>query len=272
LNFFNWQADTLYVTKLIRSFLSNFIIINISVIKKVDKMYRLSEKGERIQEMFDSIAPRYDFLNRLLSLGIDRKWRRFAVRQIKFAENGRILDVATGTGDVALEIALQTPGSVTIVGVDFSKEMVELGKEKIRNSPYSQRITLDVAPCEAIPFPEESFDSVTIAFGIRNVVDRLQGLKEMQRVLKHGGRMVILEFSTPTSTIFRAIYLFYFLKVLPAIGGLFSKQSAYKYLPDSVLEFPSRDEFKDLMANAGFSNCKHYDLTGGIATVYVGEK
>ncbi len=240
--------------------------------KKVDKMYRLSEKGERIQEMFDSIAPRYDFLNRLLSLGIDRKWRRFAVEQIKFTANGRILDVATGTGDVALEIAARTPASINIVGVDFSNEMVELGRAKIRNSPHAQRITMEVAPCEAIPFPEESFDSVTIAFGIRNVVDRLQGLKEMQRVLKPGGRVVILEFSTPTSPFFRMIYLFYFLKVLPAIGGLFSKQSAYKYLPDSVLEFPSREEFKNLMAKAGFKNLAHYDLTGGIAAVYVGEK
>ena len=162
-------------------------------------MYRLSEKGERIQQMFDSIAPRYDFLNRLLSLGIDRRWRRFAVRQIKCAEDGQVLDVATGTGDVALEIAARTPATVRIVGVDFSKEMVELGKEKVRNSPSAQRITFEVAPCEAIPFADQSFDSVTIAFGIRNVVDRLQGLKEMQRVLKPGGRAVILEFSTPRS-------------------------------------------------------------------------
>jgi demethylmenaquinone methyltransferase/2-methoxy-6-polyprenyl-1,4-benzoquinol methylase len=235
-------------------------------------MFRLSEKGERIQEMFDSIAPRYDFLNRVLSLGIDRQWRRFAVRQIKFTDNGRILDVATGTGDVALEIARRTPASVSIVGVDFSKEMVALGKEKIRISPFAQRITMQVAPCEAIPFPEESFDSVTIAFGIRNVVDRLQGLKEMWRVLKPEGRVVILEFSTPRSKLFKALYCFYFLRVLPVIGGLFSKFSAYKYLPDSVLEFPSREEFKALMARAGFRSPTHHDLTGGIATVYVGEK
>lgn len=235
-------------------------------------MYRLSEKGERIRQMFDSIAPRYDFLNRLLSLGTDRRWRRFAVRQIKYSENGRILDVATGTGDVALEIAARTPPTVTIVGVDFSREMVELGKEKVRNSPYSRRITMEVAPCEAIPFAEKSFDSVTIAFGIRNVVDRLQGLSEMQRVLKPGGRVVILEFSTPRSPLFKSIYYFYFLKVLPVIGGLFSKFSAYKYLPDSVLEFPSREDFKGLMAAAGFSEPRHFDLTFGIATVYVGEK
>ena len=253
-------------------FRPGLIIISISNMKRVEKMFRLSEKGERIQEMFNSIAPRYDFLNRLLSLGIDRRWRRFAVSQINFSENGRILDVATGTGDVALEIASRTPESVKIVGVDFSKEMVELGKAKVRNSPHAERITLEVAPCEAIPFAEESFDSVTIAFGIRNVVDRLQGLKEMQRVMKPEGRVVILEFSTPRSRIFKSLYYFYFLHVLPVIGGLFSQFSAYKYLPDSVLEFPSRDDFKALMVAAGFRNPRHHDLTGGIATVYVAEK
>jgi demethylmenaquinone methyltransferase / 2-methoxy-6-polyprenyl-1,4-benzoquinol methylase len=183
-----------------------------------------------------------------------------------------VLDVATGTGDVALEIASRTPASVRIVGVDFCREMVELGIRKVQSSPYAGRISLEVAPCEAIPYPEESFDSATIAFGIRNVVDRLQGLREMRRVLKTGGRMVILEFSTPRSKLFKALYYFYFLKVLPVIGGFFSKFSAYKYLPDSVLEFPSQEEFKSLMATAGFRNLHHYDLTGGIATVYVGDK
>jgi demethylmenaquinone methyltransferase/2-methoxy-6-polyprenyl-1,4-benzoquinol methylase len=235
-------------------------------------MYKLSEKGERIQEMFGAIAPRYDFLNRMLSLGIDRRWRRFAVKQIAYAENGHILDVATGTGDVALEVAAQTPPSVRITGVDFCREMVELGIAKVKASPFAERITMEVAPCEAIPFPDESFDSVTIAFGIRNVVDRLLGLKEMRRVLKTGGKVVILEFSTPRSKLFKTLYYFYFLKVLPVIGGLFSKFSAYKYLPDSVLEFPSQEEFKVLMAAAGFQNLRHHDLTGGIATVYVGEK
>ena len=234
-------------------------------------MYKLSEKGERIQEMFGSIAPRYDLLNRLLSCGIDRRWRRFAVCQIGVTE-GTVLDVATGTGDVALEIAAQTPASVRIVGVDFCKEMVELGKEKVAASPHAGRIWLEVAPCEEIPYPDATFAAATIAFGIRNVVDRLQGLKEMQRVLKPSGKIVILEFSTPSYPLFRAIYLFYFLKVLPAIGGLFSKHSAYRYLPDSVLEFPSREEFKSLMAKAGFRSLRHHDLTFGIATVYVGEK
>lgn len=235
-------------------------------------MYRLTNKGERIREMFDSIAPRYDFLNRLLSLGIDRRWRKFAVQQIKVAESGRILDVATGTADVALQIAAQTPPSVTVTGIDFSPQMIELGKEKVTGSPYAARIALQVAPCEDIPFADDTFDSATIAFGIRNVVDRLAGLQEMRRVLKPGGRVVILEFSNPRSRFFKALYNFYFLRILPVIGGLFSQFNAYKYLPDSVLEFPSQEEFEKIMAAAGFSNLVHHDLTFGIATVYIGEK
>ena len=235
-------------------------------------MYRLTNKGENIREMFDSIAPRYDLLNRLLSLGIDRRWRHFAVKQIKFADGGKILDVATGTADVALEIAAFTPDSVTITGVDFSPQMVEFGREKVKQSAYADRITLHVAPCESMPFEDNSFDSATIAFGIRNVVDRLCGLKEILRVLKPGGRIVVLEFSNPRSKIFKAGYNFYFLKILPVVGGLISNFSAYKYLPDSVLEFPSQEEFKKIMSAAGFRGVLHKELTFGIATVYSGEK
>ncbi|HEY5974740.1 MAG TPA: bifunctional demethylmenaquinone methyltransferase/2-methoxy-6-polyprenyl-1,4-benzoquinol methylase UbiE [Geobacteraceae bacterium] len=235
-------------------------------------MYRLSNKGERIREMFDTIAPRYDFLNRLLSLGIDQRWRRFAVSQLPAMTDSMVLDVATGTGDVALTIAARTPQGVRVVGVDFSPQMVELGRQKVRNSPFADRVSLEVAPCEAIPYPDGTFAAATIAFGIRNVVDRLEGLREMARVLAPGGRIVILEFSNPRSRIFKTLYNFYFLRILPLIGGLFSRFSAYQYLPDSVLEFPSQEAFKELMAQAGFTRLVHYDLTGGIATVYVGDK
>lgn len=222
--------------------------------------------------MFDAIAPRYDLLNRLLSLGIDKRWRRFAVKQIRLSPGGRVLDVATGTADVALEIAASTPDNITIVGVDFSPQMVELGRIKVKQSQFSERISLQVAPCESIPFEDNSFDSATIAFGIRNVVDRLCGLKEMLRVLKPDGKIVILEFSNPRSKVFKALYNFYFMKILPVIGGLLSDFGAYKYLPDSVLEFPSQEDFKAIMKEAGFKNVNHKDLTFGIATVYTGEK
>jgi len=235
-------------------------------------MFRLSEKGEKIQQMFGTIAPRYDFLNRLLSFGIDRRWRTKAVRLLKYREGGRVLDVATGTGDVALEIARSTPASVKITGADFCKEMVELGEVKVAASPYADRIDFRVAPCEDLPFPDNTFDSITIAFGIRNVVDRKLGLAEMWRVLRPGGRLIILEFSTPRSQLFRQLYYFYFRQLLPVIGGLFSRYNAYKYLPDSVLEFPSHEQFSNMIAEAGFKNIHIHELTFGIASIYAGEK
>lgn len=235
-------------------------------------MFQLSDKGRNVRQMFDDIANRYDLLNRLLSFGIDRRWRRFAVSQLSIPKNGRVLDIATGTCDVALEIAKQTDPSVTIVGEDFTQGMLVQGQTKLNNSPYAERIMLVNAPCEEIPHPDNSFDGITIAFGIRNVVDRQAGLCEMFRVLKPGGRAVILEFSNPKSQLFRKIYYFYFQKILPTLGGLISKRSAYQYLPDSVIEFPSQEEFSQMMADAGFKRVQYVDQTFGIATVYVGDK
>lgn len=235
-------------------------------------MTKLTEKGRGIREMFNRIAPRYDLLNRVLSLGIDRRWRRFAVRQLTVPKDGMVLDVATGTGDVALEIGRQTDASVKIVGSDFTQGMLVLCRDKINVSPYRDRILLVNAPCESMPHRDGIFDGITIAFGIRNVVDRQEGLREMARVLKPGGRAVILEFSAPRSRFFRAIYYFYFLRVLPWLGGLISQRSAYQYLPDSVLEFPDRETFKEMMEQAGFVDVRVHDLTGGIATVHVGTR
>lgn len=232
----------------------------------------ITDKGRGIREMFQTIAPRYDFLNRLLSLGIDRYWRSFAVGQLSVPEGGKVLDIATGTGDVALKVAATTPDSVTIIGEDFTQGMLVLGQEKIKRSRFAKRISLVNAPCEEIPHPDNLFDGITIAFGIRNVVDRVAGLREMCRVLKPGGRAVILEFSNPRNRFFRAAYQFYFRQLLPFIGGLFSKRSAYQYLPDSVLEFPSQEEFSSMLSAAGFSETQYYNLTFGIVTVYVGTK
>lgn len=240
--------------------------------KGTEKLVNLPDRSERIREMFNAIAPRYDLLNRLLSLGVDRRWRRFAVGQIRWTPGGRILDVATGTADVALEIAAQTPDSVHISGIDFSSEMVERGRDKIQAAGLAGRVELLVAPCEAIPFADATFDAVIIAFGIRNVVDRLRGLQEMARVLKPGGTMVVLEFSTPRSRLFAALYRFYFHSVLPRIGGILSDYRAYRYLPASVEEFPARHEFMSLMRKAGVHHTSHFDLTYGIATVYIGAK
>jgi demethylmenaquinone methyltransferase/2-methoxy-6-polyprenyl-1,4-benzoquinol methylase len=235
-------------------------------------MTRLTPKGRAIRQMFDDIAPRYDLLNRLLSCGVDIRWRRFAVRQLAIPPRGRVLDVATGTGDVALEIARQTDPSVRIVGADFTQGMLVRGREKVAASPARGRIELVNAPCEALPFPAASFDGVTIAFGIRNVVDRVAGLHEMARVLTPGGRLVVLEFATPRNRLFRAVYLTYFHRILPWLGGLLSRRSAYQYLPESVQEFPDRDTFLAMMGAAGLTALRCVNLTGGIAAVYVGEK
>ena len=235
-------------------------------------MFELSDKGRGVRKMFDTIAPRYDLLNRLLSFGIDRRWRRYAVSQLHIPIDGRVLDIATGTCDVALEIARNTDPSVRIVGEDFTQGMLVHGQKKLEQSPFGQRIMLVNAPCEAIPHPDGSFDAITIAFGIRNVVDRNEGLREMLRVLKPGGRAVILEFSNPRSRLFRSLYYFYFRRLLPAIGGLFSQRSAYQYLPDSVLEFPAQQDFCTMMSDAGFTRADYTDLTFGIATVYIGDK
>ncbi len=235
-------------------------------------MFRISDKGRGVRQMFDDIAHRYDLLNRLLSFGIDRRWRRFAVSQLSVPSGGRVLDIATGTCDVALEIAEQSDSSITIVGEDFTQGMLVQGQLKLNKSVHGERIMLVNAPCEEIPHPDASFDAITIAFGIRNVVDRQAGLREMFRVLKPGGRAVILEFSNPRSQLFRKLYYFYFQQVLPTIGGFLSQRSAYQYLPDSVLEFPDQEEFSRMMGKAGFGRLQHCDLTCGISTVYIGDK
>ncbi len=235
-------------------------------------MFRMSHKGEQIQEMFKGIASRYDLLNRLLSFGIDIYWRKFAANLIQCNREGRILDVATGTGDMVLHIAATTPASVSIMGMDFCKEMIEIAKVKTGNSLHPERIAFAVAPCEIIPFRNDTFDSVTISFGIRNLDNRNRGLQEMYRVLKPGGKIVVLEFSTPQNRHFRYIYHWYFRRLLPIIGALISNFNAYKYLPESVSEFPSREDFKKHLASSGFINITHHDLTFGIVTVYTGRK
>lgn len=240
--------------------------------RKVRTMVNSLKKGYLVREMFTKIAPRYDFLNRLLSLGIDRRWRRSACKNITGRVSGRVLDIATGTGDMALEAARATDNSVKIFGVDFCAAMVAIGRDKINASLFRDRIALGVASCEALPFHNNTFDAATIAFGIRNVADRSLGLREILRTLLPGGVAVILEFSNPKSRLFKSVYHFYFRRILPAIGGLFSDSGAYRYLPDSVLDFPDQEVFKKIMIEAGFENVSHSDYTFGIVTCYVGKK
>ncbi len=227
------------------------------------------KRARAIRDMFSEIAPRYDFLNHLLSLGIDRGWRRTLVRMALRPEMKDLLDVACGTGDVSLALRKKAP-QARIVGLDFSPGMLELAREKALRT--GARLELVEASAEELPFAGDGFDLVTIAFGIRNVVDRRKALGEFFRVLKPGGRVAILEFSRPRITWLRALYDFYFFRILPRVGGLMAKKEAYRYLPDSVARFPEPEEFCAWLEEAGFTACRWHPLTFGIATLYLGEK
>ena len=235
-------------------------------------MYRLDERNRAIGEMFSGIAPRYDFLNRLLSLGVDRRWRREAVSEMVPTAGGRHLDLATGTADMALEVLRQKGNAAAVAGADISVEMMRIGREKCRRAGAGTRVSFVRAPGESLPFRDGAFDSACVAFGIRNVVDRERGLREMCRVVRPGGRVVVLEFSTPRSALFGALYRFYFTRLLPRIGGLLSRAEAYAYLPESVLSFPEPPVFAAMMRDAGCSRVAFRPLTLGIVTLYAGTR
>lgn len=229
-------------------------------------------KKEQVSRMFDGIARRYDMLDHLLSLGIDLSWRRNVVREIKKLAHGNILDVATGTGDLAVETARRIPDAA-ITGCDISREMLRMGRRKAVKKKVWSRITFIHADAEALPFAAAAFDVVTVAFGVRNFQNAGAGLREMHRVLKPGGTVFVLEFSVPQGKIFGPLYRFYFKNVLPCIGGLFSRDyDAYKYLPSSVEEFPLPEIFMKHLEDAGFGRCTARKLTRGVAVIYKGEK
>jgi demethylmenaquinone methyltransferase/2-methoxy-6-polyprenyl-1,4-benzoquinol methylase len=232
----------------------------------------MDERNRRIGEMFSSIAPRYDLLNRLLSFGRDRQWRRQAAAGALPPLGGRHLDVATGTADVALELLRQKGAGAFVVGSDISLEMMRIGREKASRGGWAGRTAFVRAPGEALPFRTGVFDSASIAFGIRNVSDRALGISEMCRVVRPGGRVVVLEFSRPEGSFFGALYRYYFLRVLPRIGGILSKRSAYAYLPESVQAFPSPAAFAEMMRSAGCAAVDFRPLTFGIVTLYVGTR
>lgn len=228
----------------------------------------------KIQSLFDSIAGDYDRLNHLLSLGIDRTWRRRALKQITDGEDAkRILDIACGTGDFSIEIAKHSSPETSVTGLDLSEGMLKVMKQKIHKAGLEDRIAAEQGNSERMRFDDGTFDRVTIAFGIRNFQDREKALKEILRVLKEGGRLVILELSVPSNAVFRWFYCLYFTKILPLIGGWISgDKAAYRYLPASVLKFPGKEEWMEIMRNCGFSNVAHKAFTFGICRMYTGEK
>jgi demethylmenaquinone methyltransferase / 2-methoxy-6-polyprenyl-1,4-benzoquinol methylase len=231
----------------------------------------MAPKKEEIERMFDSISKRYDFLNHFLSLGIDKLWRRKVVRVIGKSNPLKIIDLATGTGDLA--IAASAIENSKVDGIDISEQMLEIGRKKIKAQGQSERINLTQADGEHIPFNDNSFNAATIGFGIRNYENPLKGLKEIYRVLDNNGVLAILEFSKPTIFPVNLIYKFYFRAILPLVGRMVSKsENAYTYLPDSVFAFPDGQAFLNLMTEAGFKNVYQIKLTFGIASIYVGEK
>ena len=225
--------------------------------------------------MFGEIAGRYDLLNRLLSLGIDRSWRRRTVQRVPPADDGSpILDVCTGTADLALAYARASGPGTPIVGADFCRPMLSVAERKCRRLGLTDRVTLVEADTERLPFADDVFQIVCVAFGLRNVSDTDRGLGEMVRVCRPGGRVAILEFSMPTSRPLGSLYAWYFHRVLPRIGQMLAKnhQSAYNYLPESVGQFPQGEALAARMRTAGLARVDFYRFTFGIATLYVGQK
>lgn len=230
----------------------------------------VDKTGSRVQQMFGEIAPRYDFMNHFLSGGVDYYWRWRTVRKVAPEGEAPILDVCTGTGDLAISYLKKTGGKTQVVGADFTHDMLKLALKKNSNAA----LNFLEADTQQLPFADNQFQIVSVSFGLRNVSDTKQGLKEMIRVCQPGGQVAVLEFSMPTNPLFRAGYQFYFRHILPKLGQLLArnKESAYNYLPESVSEFPYGKALADLMDDCGLVGTRWYPLTFGIATLYVGVK
>lgn len=231
-------------------------------------------KTKNIQSLFDSIAPDYDKLNHLLSLGVDKTWRRRALKHIVDKNTSqKILDIACGTGDFSIAIAKKVNPQTSITGLDLSEGMLKVMAEKVASEGLEEIISAEQGNSEQMRFSDNTFDRATIAFGIRNFENRETALKEILRVLKPSGRLVILELSEPSNPVIRWCYNLYFTKILPAIGGRISgDKAAYNYLPASVLKFPKKEEWMATMRECGYRNVIHKSFSLGICRLYVGEK
>jgi len=232
-------------------------------------IHQVPGRKEQVRDMFDSIAGRYDFLNHFLSLGIDRVWRRKLISLLAADRPAKILDLASGTADLAIEAARATQAFIT--GTDISAEMLAIGREKVRGLGLEDRITLLIADSESLPFGDNTFDAAMVAFGVRNYENLQKGLDEMNRVLQPGGKAFILEFAKPGFFPVKQLFSLYFRFILPLIGKLISKhRSAYSYLPESVSVFPQGENFCMQMRKSGFSDVSYRKLSFGIAMLYSG--
>lgn len=240
--------------------------------KEVKPYNSNASKKEEVEAMFDTVAGRYDMLNRLLSMGVDISWRKRLIKELKEYETDHILDMATGTADLAIMCAKSIP-DVKITGIDLSKNMIAHGIEKTTKSELDNRIDLRVGDSENIQYRDDTFDGAMVAFGVRNFENLRKGLTELNRVLKIGQPLLVLEFSRPTIFPVKQVFNLYFRWVLPLIGKVFSKDpKAYSYLYESVQAFPQYDEMKQIMEESGFKNCRWHALTFGICSLYIGEK
>lgn len=228
-------------------------------------------KKKQVKSMFNNIAPRYDFLNHFLSAGIDYSWRKKAIKLIGQSYPKTILDVATGTADLALEAVKLNPEK--IMGVDIADDMLKVGREKVAKKNLDQLITLEYGDSEALRFEDGTYDAAMVAFGVRNFENLDKGLSEMYRVIRNGGMIMVLEFSKPQKFPVKQLFNFYFRYILPVLGRIVSGDSAaYTYLPESVGEFPAGERFVSILSKIGFKETKLYPLTFGIATIYTGIK
>lgn len=228
-------------------------------------------KKEQVRRMFDNISPRYDFLNHFLSLGIDRGWRRKAIAKLRPGRPRLILDVATGTGDFAIQAMTLNPDRV--IGIDISEGMLDRGRAKLAERRLTGKVELLSGDSENIPFEGNKFDAITVGFGVRNFENLEKGLREIYRVLKPGGTLVVLEFSQPRMFPFKQAYQFYFQHILPRVGRIVSRdRAAYDYLPESVKAFPDGNAFTEILNRIGFNSTTCTPLTFGISSIYTGEK
>ena len=234
----------------------------------------VDKSGKRVRAMFASIAKKYDFLNHLLSFNIDRYWRRHTIGAVGVEPGDLVLDCCTGTADLALAFHRATGSGCRIVGVDFCREMLVLGNRKIDRARAHDRLILVEGDSQSLPLPSDTFGVVTVAFGLRNVADTVRGIDEMIRVARPGGKVAILEFSRPRGAILGRLYLFFFKRILPNVGQAIAPNDtgAYRYLPNSVLEFPDGRAMLDLLSSRGLVETRMKSLTFGIATLYVGVK
>ncbi|MEM1135147.1 MAG: bifunctional demethylmenaquinone methyltransferase/2-methoxy-6-polyprenyl-1,4-benzoquinol methylase UbiE [Bacteroidota bacterium] len=230
-----------------------------------------ASKKQQVAQMFDNISAKYDFLNHFLSLGIDIYWRKRAINMLKVHKPQYILDVATGTGDLAIEAMSLKPEKV--IGIDISEGMLSFGRKKLTKLKLEDKIELQIGDSENLSFKENTFDAIIVSFGVRNFENLEKGLSEMKRVLKDNGTLVVLEFSKPTVFPYKQLYNFYFKNILPLVGKIISRdQAAYTYLPESVQEFPYGKAFTGIMEKLGFKSVKCRPLTFGISSIYVGQK